>query len=99
VIPDLVVLDLNLPFKSGEEVLALIRKTEHLANVVVVLCSSSPRDLRFRSAHVPDAYITKPADLASYLALGKEIMDCYCSRRQPDQVPAASVSWPPRQAG
>jgi CheY-like chemotaxis protein len=92
VVPDLVILDLNLPFKTGQEVLELIRMTEQLRNVVVVLCSSSPRDLDFRSVHVPDAYVEKPADLESYLALGKEIMDCYRSRKEPERTAGTSTA-------
>jgi CheY-like chemotaxis protein len=92
VLPDLVILDLNLPFRSGEEVLALIRITERLRDVVVILCSSSPRDLEFRSVHVPDAYIAKPTDLDSYLALGKEIMNCYWSRKDENTADTSTAS-------
>lgn len=101
VIPDLVVLDLNLPLKSGEEVLALIRMTEHLANVVVILCSSSPRELSLRSVHRADAYLAKPSDLDSYLALGKDIMECYWSRKGLDktQIQTTSVAYAPPEPG
>jgi CheY-like chemotaxis protein len=81
VTPDIVVLDLNLPLRGGEEVLDLIRMTDRLRNIVVVLCSSSPRDPRFRSPVGPDACLTKPANLDAYLALGKEIMACYWCRK------------------
>jgi CheY-like chemotaxis protein len=87
VTPDLVVLDLNLPFKTGQEVLDLIRGTEQLRKTAVVLCSSSPRDPRVRSPFGPDAYIAKPADLDSYLALGKEIMGCFWRKRTPEGFP------------
>lgn len=79
-LPDLVVLDLNLPFRSGEEVLDLIRMTDSLRHIVVVLCSSAP-EYRSRSPHVPDGYIAKPFDLESWRALGKEILGCYWSKR------------------
>jgi CheY-like chemotaxis protein len=97
-LPDLVILDLNLPFRTGEEVLGLIRTTEQLRDVIVILCSSSPRDLDFRSVHVPDAYITKPADLDSYLALGKEIMNCYWSRKD-ENTPGTSTASASRARG
>jgi CheY-like chemotaxis protein len=93
VIPDLVILDLNLPFRSGEEILDLIRETEHLRNAVVVLCSSAPREMRSRSNSLPDAYIAKPSDLKSYLALGKQIMDCFWSRRGKALPAAAPIAW------
>lgn len=91
--PDLVILDLNLPFRSGEEILDLIRRTERLQNIVVVLCSSAPREMRSRSDYWPDAYIAKPSDLNSYLALGKQIMDCFWSKRSETPPAAARPSW------
>jgi len=81
VIPDLIVLDLNLPCRNGEDVLRLIRELDHLRKSVVVLCSSSPGDLRYRSELEADGCVTKPADLDSYLALGKEIMGCLWRKR------------------
>jgi len=79
--PDLVILDLNLPFRSGEEILGLIRRSEQLRNTVVVLCSSAPREMTSRWNYLPDAYLPKPSDLTSYFALGKQIMGCFWSKR------------------
>jgi two-component system, chemotaxis family, response regulator Rcp1 len=79
--PDLVLLDLNLPKRSGIEVLQLIKSTTSLRGVKVIVLSSSPvdviehlvSDLRMK----PNCYFTKPLGLDEFLALGKEIRRCY----------------------
>ena len=60
-IPDLIILDINLPKKNGHEVLAFIRRA-HLANTFVAIYtgSSSPEDERNAKEHGADAYIIKP---------------------------------------
>jgi DNA-binding response OmpR family regulator len=75
-LPDLVVLDLNLPIRNGTEVLDLIRRHPKLAAVPVAVVSSSPRDVMKGRAALVDRYITKPSDLDQYLAIGRELLDC-----------------------
>lgn len=69
--PDLVLLDLNLPGLSGQEVLAQLKADPDLRTIpVVVLTSSSDeRDvLRSYSNHA-NAYVTKPVDLTKLVEL------------------------------
>jgi CheY-like chemotaxis protein len=79
--PDLVILDLNLPKRDGVEVLELIRTTNGLRGLPVVVLSSSPMDVmksRFKKVNVEaNCYVTKPPDLDEFLALGKRIRSCY----------------------
>ena len=79
--PDLVILDLNLPKRDGAEVLQVIRTTDALRNLPVVVLSSSPMDVmksKLRKANVEaNCYFTKPADLDEFLALGKRFRCCY----------------------
>lgn len=66
--PDLILLDLNLPKKSGREVLADLRADEQLAGVPVVVLTSSRTDreiLQAEKLHVED-YLTKPVDLEQF---------------------------------
>ena len=84
-IPDLVILDLNLPKRDGTEVLQLIRTTERICRLPVVVLSSSPEDViqnTIRAAHLEaNCYLTKPADAEEFLALGKEFRKCIRSAR------------------
>lgn len=82
--PDLVILDLNLPKYPGVEVLKVIRETEATRDVSVAVLSSSPEDAirgQFKNLDLKaDCYFTKPADFDEYLALGRNILDCYRRR-------------------
>ena len=75
-IPDLIVLDLNLPKSDGSDVLRCIRETEAYAGIpVVVLTSSdSPRDRKTIESLGASSFITKPSDLDSFLALGRTLI-------------------------
>jgi chemotaxis family two-component system response regulator Rcp1 len=90
-VPDLAVLDLNLPKYEGTEVLAAMRETETLANVPVVITSSSPspRDrAKVELFHV-ERYITKPPDLEDFLKIGgvlKEVLLAGKARRPPQRA-------------
>jgi CheY-like chemotaxis protein len=79
--PDLVILDLNLPKRDGVEVLEVIRTTNGLRRLPVVVLSSSPTDVmksRFNKVNLEaNCYVTKPPDLDEFLALGKRIHSCY----------------------
>ena len=69
--PDLVLLDWNLPRKSGKEVLADVKSDEHLKIIPVVILTSSKAEvdvLRAYGLHA-NAYITKPVDFSSFVEL------------------------------
>ena len=68
-LPCLVLLDLNLPGKSGLEVLAWIRAQPALTTLVVIVYSSSddPRDLARAYRLRANAFVSKPPDLAERL--------------------------------
>ncbi len=67
--PDLVLLDLNLPKKSGEEVLEAIKADEELRRLpVIILTSSEAQEDVLRSYELQaNAYLTKPVDPDSFL--------------------------------
>lgn len=79
--PDLVILDLNLPKRDGVEVLQVIRTTNELRSLPVVVLSSSPMDVmksKLNKGNVEaNCYLTKPYDLDEFLALGKRFHCCY----------------------
>jgi len=63
--PDLILLDLNLPKKSGREVLAEVKTDGDLMPIPVVVFSSSsaPSDVQAAYQLHANCYVTKPADL------------------------------------
>jgi CheY-like chemotaxis protein len=71
-VPDLILLDLNLPKNGGLEILQAIRKNQTLASapVVVTSSSSSPRDQRCAEDLGIEKYLSKPPDLEDFLKLG-----------------------------
>lgn len=75
-VPDLIVLDLNLPKSDGSDVLRCIRQTAEFSGIpVIVLTSSdSPRDRSTIEQLGADCYLTKPSDLDAFLALGATLM-------------------------
>ncbi len=75
--PDLILLDLNLPRKSGREVLAEIKADEHLKVIPVVVLTTSADDQDVARAYSQHAncYITKPVDLEQFLRVVHSIED------------------------
>jgi len=71
--PDLLLLDLNVPRKSGDEVLVRIRKSPKCSNVaiIVITSSDSPHDRQRAKELGADEYFRKPANLEQFMELGK----------------------------
>jgi CheY-like chemotaxis protein len=75
--PDLILLDLNLPGKSGFEVLAAVRNETAFQDVPVVVVSSSesPEDIKRTYESEANAYVTKPADPDRYIGMIEASVD------------------------
>jgi len=73
--PDLILLDLNLPKKSGRELLEEIKLDRNLKSIpVVILTTSSAEEDILRSYQLhANCYITKPVDLDQFLKVVKSI--------------------------
>ncbi len=67
--PDVIFLDLNLPKKSGHEVLAEIKADKNLRRIPVVILSSSEaeRDIQRSYDLHANCFVTKPVDLEQFL--------------------------------
>jgi chemotaxis family two-component system response regulator Rcp1 len=75
--PDLILLDLNLPKKSGQEVLAEIKEDPDLRRIPVVILTVSEAEadiLKTYNLHA-NCYITKPVDLDRFIEVVKSIED------------------------
>jgi chemotaxis family two-component system response regulator Rcp1 len=79
--PDAAILDLNVPKRNGSEVLSHIRAHPGLQEIPVIILSSSPQQVMRDQAAQADCYITKPSDLAKFLAIGPVIGDCVQTAR------------------
>lgn len=75
--PDLILLDLNLPRKSGREVLAEIKTTRALLQIPVVVLTTSNSDQDVREAYELHAncYIVKELGYEPYRAAMRAIRD------------------------
>jgi CheY-like chemotaxis protein len=75
--PDLIILDLNLPRKSGREVLAELKNDDDLKYIPVVVLTISKAEediIRAYSNHA-NCYITKPLDFAKFIDIIKSIQE------------------------
>jgi CheY-like chemotaxis protein len=70
--PDLILLDLNLPRKTGSEVLQWMKKSRRCAStpVIIVTSSDSERDHSDAVLHGASAYFRKPSSFAAFMKLG-----------------------------
>lgn len=69
--PDLILLDLNLPKRSGHEVLAIVKSDPWLRFIPVVVLTSSaaPSDVLAAYSHGANSYLRKPISLDGALDL------------------------------
>jgi chemotaxis family two-component system response regulator Rcp1 len=75
--PDLILLDLNLPGKDGREVLAEIKSDSKLKTIPVVILTTSDAQsdiLHTYNMHA-NCYIIKPLDLDEFMAVMKHLKD------------------------
>ena len=88
--PDLILLDLNLPRKSGVEVLAELKGDSALATIPVVVLTTSEAEEDVLGAYRQhaNAYVTKPADFSQFREIVQRI----------DEFFAGIVRLPPRAA-
>lgn len=73
--PDIVLLDLNLPRKNGDEVLKEIKNDDELRDIPVVILTSSDaeEDVVETYNNYANAYLTKPVDFDGFTDIVKKI--------------------------
>lgn len=69
--PDMLLLDINLPKKNGHEVLQFIKEDENLKHIPVIMLttSSSPKDVNLAYNHYANCFITKPVDVNEFMSV------------------------------
>lgn len=70
---DLIILDLNLPYRSGFEILEDIRTVCECVPVVVFTTSSNKRDIENCCKYKANAYLIKPYGYAKFMESVKYI--------------------------
>lgn len=80
-IPDLILLDLNLPRKNGYEVLQFLKADTNLKHipVIVLSTSSSMNDVNKCYENYANCYITKPMDIENFFNVVSKIENFWLS--------------------
>ena len=80
-IPDLILLDINLPKMNGTEVLSIIKNDPDLRRIPVIMLttSSSEKDILASYDNYANCYITKPVDLDRFMDVVRTIEDFWIS--------------------
>ncbi|MGD0282752.1 MAG: response regulator [Dissulfurispiraceae bacterium] len=75
--PDMILLDLNMPKKSGHEVLREVKSDDDLKRIPVVILtvSKDEEDIIRSYNNYANCFITKPVDLDQFLTVVKSIED------------------------
>jgi CheY-like chemotaxis protein len=68
-LPNLIILDINLPKINGHEVLAYIKNNDYLKwiPVVVLTTSSAKSDIDLSYSNFANCFITKPVDIDDFM--------------------------------
>ncbi len=79
--PDLILLDLNLPKKSGDQVLAEIKNDVRLRKIPVIILTASQAEEDIAKAyhHYANCYLTKPIDLEQFIHVVQAIKSFWLS--------------------
>ena len=75
--PSIVLLDLNLPGTDGREVLAEIKRSEHLRTIPVIVLTTSIDDRDIKSCYQAgvNSYVKKPVDLPGFMLSVQRLKD------------------------
>lgn len=68
--PDLMLLDINLPLKSGHEVLQIIKSDEQMKRLPIIMLttSSSESDINMSYEYHANCYISKPVEINQFIS-------------------------------
>ncbi|MES2003229.1 MAG: response regulator [Bacteroidota bacterium] len=80
-LPDLILLDVNLPKRNGHEVLQYIKESEQLKQIPVIILttSSSDKDILLSYKNHANCFITKPVEADHFLEVVSSIENFWIS--------------------
>ena len=80
-LPDLLLLDVNLPKKNGHEVLKYVKGNEGLKHIPIIMLttSSSEKDINQSYNNYANCYITKPVEVNDFLKVVATIENFWIS--------------------
>jgi chemotaxis family two-component system response regulator Rcp1 len=83
-LPDLILLDLNMPRMNGSQLLAKVKEDSELKHIpVVILTGSREIDDIIKANNLrADCYVTKPIDLEEFIMAVKSIVDSLFNQRE-----------------
>lgn len=93
-LPDIVLLDLNIPRKNGLEVLRTMKQDPRLKRIPVLILSTSRAETDFMAAYDAhaNAFVTKPTDWGEFAELARLIRDFWLKVVQlPPRTPPGGV--------
>jgi CheY-like chemotaxis protein len=79
--PDLILLDINLPRMDGTELLGIVKADPDLKRIPVIMLttSSAEKDILTSYDNYANCYITKPVDLDRFMDVVRTIEDFWIS--------------------
>jgi CheY-like chemotaxis protein len=83
-LPDLILLDLNLPLKDGREVLAELKQDPELRSIPVIVLTTSRAESDIAACYGlhANSYIAKPVDLGEFEKVVRDIRQYWFGRVQ-----------------
>lgn len=81
VLPDLVLLDINLPRMNGLELLTIIKQDDYLKKIPVIMLTTSvsEKDIFESYSNYANCFISKPVNLQQFMEVVKTIEDFWIS--------------------
>ncbi|WP_158768470.1 response regulator [Paraglaciecola sp. L1A13] len=76
ILPSIILLDLNMPRKSGREALAEIKQNPTLKHIPVIMFTTSDSEVDIKECHMIgcNAYLTKPNNYIDLVSLMKDLI-------------------------
>ena len=80
-LPELILLDINLPKKNGQDVLHFIKEHDSLKHIPVIMLttSSNEKDVMASYRNHANCYITKPTDINSFMSIIAKLEEFWIS--------------------
>jgi CheY-like chemotaxis protein len=80
-LPNLILLDINLPKKNGHEVLKYIKESNEFRHIPIIMLttSSSEKDITEAYNHYVNCFITKPIDVNEFITAITKIENFWLS--------------------